>query len=107
MPSRKYVFERGGVERLELTWKGLFKEMSIALDGRQIGTIADQRELAAGKEFSLPDGSKLKVQLLVSIRNINGHRLGELMIVLNGRKVQGHISSIGFFYWDGELFLLF
>lgn len=63
MPKIKYAIEKGGPKRLEISWKGNYKEITIHLDGNTIGSIADPEQLKAGQEFSLEDGSTLKVQL--------------------------------------------
>jgi len=63
MPMRKYAFEKGGPERLEISWKGNWENTTIYLDGKEIGSIATQEELREGREFPLPDGSTLQVQL--------------------------------------------
>jgi len=59
----KYALEKGGPKRLEISWKGSWKEFAIRLDGNVIGTIGDVENLKAGQEFILEDGSNLKVQL--------------------------------------------
>ena len=64
MPKQTYPIERNGPKRLEVSWGRSWKNMTIRLDGTAIGTIPGQKELSAGQEFSLPDGSTLKVQLI-------------------------------------------
>ena len=59
----KYALEKGGAKRLEISWKGNWKEITIRLDGEVIGTISDIENLKAGQEFALEDGSTLKVWL--------------------------------------------
>lgn len=63
MAKIKYALEKGGPKRLEISWTGNWKNVSIRLDGNEIGTFADAEEMKAGKEFTLPDGSSLKIQL--------------------------------------------
>ncbi len=63
MPKMKYALEKDGPKRLELSWKGTWQELTVFLDGRQIGAFTDQEDLRAGQEFVLEDGTRLKVQL--------------------------------------------
>jgi hypothetical protein len=87
MPKRRYALERGGIERLELSWKGMFKNLTVSLDGQPIGEIPGQRELSQGREFSLPDGATLKVQL---VRKFTG---SELEVSRNGQPLPGTASD--------------
>ena len=64
MPTNRYALEKGGQQRLEISWKSYWKNITIRLDGREIGSIHDEKELKTGREFSLGDGSILKVQLV-------------------------------------------
>jgi hypothetical protein len=63
MPIMKYALEKGGPKRLEISYKGNWKDFTIRLDGNVIGTVAEYEHLKTGQEFALPDGSILKVQL--------------------------------------------
>jgi hypothetical protein len=62
MATIKYALERGGPKRLEISYKGNWKDFTIRLDGNVIGTMTDVEQLKAGQEFTLDDGSTLKVQ---------------------------------------------
>lgn len=64
MPTKRYALEAGGGERVEVSWSGIWKNAAVTLDGRLLGTFADQKELKAGQEFRLEDGSALHVQLV-------------------------------------------
>ena len=59
MPTQRYALESGGDKRLEVSWKGFWKNLTVKLDGNVIGTVAGQKELKAGQGFELPDGSVL------------------------------------------------
>ncbi len=63
MPKMKYPLDKGGPRRIEVSWKGNWKELTIRLDGNEIGSIANHEQLKAGQEIFLEDGSSLKVQL--------------------------------------------
>jgi len=63
MLKMKYALEKGGPKRLELLWNVKPTECKIHLDGKEIGSFNDPERLKAGEEFSLDDGTCLKVQL--------------------------------------------
>lgn len=88
MPKRTYALEPDGPKRLTINWKSMsFKDTTITLDDVVVGTIPDQRELRAGQEFKLIDGSMLKVQL---VQNISG---SEVQVLRNGVPLPGSASN--------------
>lgn len=89
MPQRTYALEKDGPKRLEISWKGLWKNLTIRLDGNTVGTIPGQKELSAGQEFHLPDGSTLKVQL-VTVKKFSA---AELQVLRNGQPLPGSASN--------------
>ena len=68
MPVERYALERDGEERLEIrwtgNWKGIWRDLIITLNGEKVGAISNLRELKEGREFTLPDGSVLKLKLV-------------------------------------------
>jgi len=87
MPTLTYALEKDGPQRLEIAWRGMYRNVTVALDGNELGTIPDQRALAAGESFSLPDGSRLSVQL---VRKLSG---AELQVLRNGQPLPGSASD--------------
>src|SRR3989338_8646289 len=87
MPTRKYALERGGIRKLEISWRILWKNITVRLDGKEIGSIANQKELIAGREFSLIDGSILKVKLIQGFAP-------ELQVTKNGQAIPGSDSGL-------------
>jgi len=67
MIRRVFAFERGGAERLEISWKPFWKDAQVTLDGTVVGKFETKRQLEAGDTFALPDGSQLHVQLKVIV----------------------------------------
>jgi len=63
MPTQKFSFKKGEPVRLEVLWKWLWKDVSILLDGQEIGRFANRKMLKEGREFYLQDGSVLKIKL--------------------------------------------
>jgi hypothetical protein len=87
MPKQSYALEQGGPKRLEVSWKGLYKETTITLDGMQLGMVLDQKALYAGQEYRLMDDSLLKVQLVSGIGGT------ELRATRNGIPLPGSASN--------------
>jgi hypothetical protein len=67
MAKHSYALDSGGPKRLELSWSGSYSNVTIHVDGSVVGTIPDQKELKVGRDFRLPDGSTLHVQLVRSL----------------------------------------
>jgi hypothetical protein len=63
MPSLKYALEKGEPRRLVISWKSVWKikDVTICLDGTEIGSIADKNDLEAGQPFPL-EGGTLKIR---------------------------------------------
>ena len=59
MPTKKSALEQSGPTRLEVSWKHIWKNLTVRFDGNEIGSIAGQKELKAGQEFSVGDDSTL------------------------------------------------
>lgn len=63
MQKLTYALERGGPKRLEVSWKAMWKDFTVKVDDRVVGTVSDPKQLREGKQFKLKDGSKLSVRL--------------------------------------------
>ena len=87
MAKQTYALEPGGPKRLEISWKYGFKDTTITFDGAPVGVINDQKSLRAGQEFSLTDGSKIKVML---VSNLAGT---EVQVMRNGLPLPGSASD--------------
>jgi lysylphosphatidylglycerol synthetase-like protein (DUF2156 family) len=83
MQKQSFAFERNGPRRLEIGWRAFWKDITVWLDGQVIGTFDGQKELKAGKEFPLPDGSKLHIQLVQKLTLI------ELRVLRDGQPLPG------------------
>jgi hypothetical protein len=64
MPKRTFPFDRGGMDRIIVSWKAFWKDVTVEFDGSRIGTIPGQKELQEGKTFELNDGSVLEIKLV-------------------------------------------
>jgi hypothetical protein len=60
---KKFALQKGEDKRLEISWKGRWKSIAVKLDNREVGTIPGKAQMLEGRDFDLPDGSRLRVQL--------------------------------------------
>jgi hypothetical protein len=67
MPVQKYALVRGEEKKLVTSWDFGWNNIHIDFDEKEIGTIANRKELQAGQTFTLPDKSKLEVNFQNSI----------------------------------------
>jgi hypothetical protein len=63
VPSKSYALEQGGIERVNVTWEGAFKDLALSFDGDPLGSFATAEELEIPSTFPLPDGSRLEVSI--------------------------------------------
>jgi hypothetical protein len=87
MPTQRYALERGGPERLEIAWRGMWKEVTVHFDDQEVGVIPNRRALSAGQSFTLPDGSTLHVQLVSKVSTT------ELQVFRDGQPLPGSASD--------------
>jgi hypothetical protein len=88
MGKMNYALEKGQKPRLEISWKGLgWKNVTIKLDGMEIGKIPSKHELMDGWEFLLDKNTTLKVQLAKRFNS------WELQVLVNGQPVPGSASD--------------
>jgi hypothetical protein len=107
MPTRKYALTKGGPLRLEIltkgTWKDSWKDVSVRLDGNEIGTIATKKLLKEGREFYLEDGSILKLRLVTRLFHL--YDASEIQVTLNGEPLpEANLNSLIFAY--GVIFFI-
>ena len=87
MPKQAFALERDGPKRLEVSWKGSWKNLAIQLDGETIGNVQEQKDLTAGQEFQLPDSSTLTVQLVKKLASV------ELRLLRDGQPLPGSATD--------------
>jgi hypothetical protein len=62
MPSQKYALKKGGPKRLEIS-SGIFSQKrTIRLDGKELGIIANERELKQGWSLTSKSGMILAIK---------------------------------------------
>ncbi|MGA2325242.1 MAG: hypothetical protein ABSH05_03055 [Bryobacteraceae bacterium] len=82
MPKLRLAIDRGGSKRLEVSWKMGWKQFRVSMDGAEVGSAAGKSELREGREFQLPDGSRLHARLVK-----------QLELLRNGRAVPGSATD--------------
>jgi len=82
MPIRRFALERNGPKRLEISWKGRWKDFRVRAGGADVGFIVDKSGLQAGREFGLPDGSHLHARLT-----------RQLTLLRDGRPIPGSATD--------------
>lgn len=87
MPQKSFALDPGGPERLEVSWQGAFKSLTLGLDGQPVASFEDPKELKDPQRIALPDGSTLEVQLA------SVFFLPELRLVRDGEPVPGSASD--------------
>lgn len=88
MPSQSYALGPGLPKQLEISWSVGWRDLVVRFDGREVGRLdGGYDEVRLGKKLSLPDGSRLHVQL-VRERGAFGY-VEELHVYVNGRPVAG------------------
>ncbi len=87
MPKMMYALEPDGPKCLEISWKMMWKDLTIRLDDQVIGVISNQKQLSAGQQFALPDGSVLSVKL---VQKFSGT---ELQVLRHGQPLPGSASD--------------
>ena len=63
MPSKSYAVDRGGPERVDISWEGAFKQLAVTFDGAPLGSFSTAKELETPRSMPLPDGSQLTIEL--------------------------------------------
>ncbi|AKT37577.1 hypothetical protein [Chondromyces crocatus] len=88
MPTRKFSLKSGEAKRVEVSWKGIWKDIRVRFDGQEIGGFESKSALDEGREFQLPDGlGHLRVQLVRSMGSV------ELQVLRNGSPLPGSDSD--------------
>jgi hypothetical protein len=87
MPQKKFALEAGGPQRLEVSWRGGFKDLSVSLDGQSVASFEGPKELKEPQRVSLPDGSTLEVQVA------SVFVIPELRLTRDGEPIPGSASD--------------
>src|SRR5688572_16843119 len=83
MPTQQFELEPKGPKRLEVSWTGIWNELTVKVDGKKISTYTNEELKQGVKMVALPDGTIFKAEL----RRIGMGR--ELVLSRNGVPLPG------------------
>lgn len=82
MTKREFALEEGSERRVQLEWRGMWKDFTVSLDGRELGRMNGRLELENGDIYPLEDGTVLEVKLTTGLTT-------ELMVTRDGVPLPG------------------
>jgi len=82
MPSKTFHLAQDKQDSISISWKGVWKQVSITYNGQEVGSFNNQKELKTGNEFQLDAERKLSVKL-------SGQLFPELELLVNGQAIAG------------------
>ncbi|MCX4240330.1 hypothetical protein [Paraliomyxa miuraensis] len=85
MPKKR--FPLGPSSTVDLEWRGMWKDFTVRVDGRELGRMQGQKEVARGGSWQLEDGSTLQVKLET------GFGGGGLNVLRNGVPLPGSAAD--------------
>lgn len=88
MPQRIYFLDSGKKEKLDICWKGFYKNLTVKIDNKELGVFKSKKELREGRAFDINYNKKLKVRL------VNEFGIFPCIeILMNGRPVTGTMTD--------------
>jgi hypothetical protein len=104
--KQKFALKKGGAPRLELyseEGEGKWKNVSVRIDGKEIGRIENRKQLNKGVDFHLEDGSILSFE---TQRNFKLNISGQPYILINRKPVPGSDARGKFILAYSIIFLI-
>ena len=88
MPVQDFSLNAEGMQRVQVFWNSESEPATVKLDDKVIGLLNTARERAEGKDFTLPDGSALRVRFVNNQAQVtrNGSPLGGIRRVVRSTK---------------------
>jgi hypothetical protein len=107
MPHKTYFLDTEKKEKLELQWKGSYKDFTIKLDNNELDIIKTKKELKKGREFVTGYNKKLEIRLVRQLGIIF-----RIEILFNDKPVPGTMTDpqrqlTGLFYFILFIALLY
>jgi len=88
MPHKIYFLSTEKKEKLDLYWKGFFRDFTLKLDNNELGVIKTKKELKEGREFIIGYNKKLEIHLVMQLGI-----LPCIEVLLNNRPVPGTMTD--------------
>ncbi len=86
MPKKSFPLEPGSSRTVDVEWKGIWKNFTVTVDGQTLGTLHGTKEMHAGGQYALPDGSRLEIKLTQGMSP-------ELQVTRDGAPLPGSASD--------------
>lgn len=88
MPIQDFSLNAEGMQRVQVAWNSEGEPATVKLDDKVIGLLNTARERAEGKDFTLPDGSTLRVRFVNNQAQVtrNGSPLGGIRRIVRSAK---------------------
>jgi hypothetical protein len=83
VPEKSFAIEAGGASRLDVAWRGGYKDVAVSFDGQGVASFDGPKELKEAQRVALPDGSTLEVQVA------SPFLFPELLLTRDGESVPG------------------
>lgn len=65
MPHKTYFLNTEKKEKLDLYWRGSYKDFTVKFDNNELGVIKTKKELKEGREFVTGYNKKLEIRLVM------------------------------------------
>jgi hypothetical protein len=88
MQHKIYFLNTEKKEKLDLYWKGFYKDFTVKLDNNELGVIKTRKELKEGREFISGHNKKLEIRLVMQLGIIP-----VLEILFNDNPVPGTMTD--------------
>ena len=75
--QQKFALPGQTEKRLVISWKAFWKDIVVSLDGQPVGGFADLNDLKKGKQFNLPDGTPVDIQMKGTLFPMLSAKTGE------------------------------
>jgi hypothetical protein len=87
MPKKAFALDAGGPPRVEIQWRGIWKDVRVRVDGNELAVIPNKGELERGRDIPLPMGGVLGVKLVSQFAAV------ELRVTRDGISLPGSASD--------------
>lgn len=89
MPTQKLRLDAKGPANVEVRWGWAFRNLTVTVDGQEIGRVVNKKELQQGKSFPIPGhGGELEVKLVGGVQTM-------LRVTRDGEPLPGSATDPG------------
>ena len=102
----QHTIELSATETLQLTWRKNYRNLTVSLNGRLLGTIPDKATLKLGRSFKLADERQFIVVLTSNRLAVWHNQLDLLSGVVSGKR-DYFTTTVGFLLFTGGVFFTY